>query len=72
MMQKLTACWMLSVKEVSANQPSLNSLIQIQSVQGNTNRTAVFYRIQVDMVYSCYEEIEDEQTASILNSVTEA
>ncbi|KAM3134827.1 hypothetical protein pb186bvf_012996 [Paramecium bursaria] len=67
--QKLTSCWITSIKEVSKSTQDVNNILNALKEQGNTNRTQIFYKIQADMVSSCLTIIDEEQAKDIISSI---
>ncbi|CAD8189277.1 unnamed protein product [Paramecium octaurelia] len=63
---KLTACWVLSVQELSEEQKSVNEIIKSQS---NQNRESIFYKIQTTMLEECYSRAPDEELANVMRSI---
>lgn len=54
---------------MSAHQKELNAIIDHQILLGNTNRTAIFYKIQCDMVSSCFDGVNYEESSEIIQAI---
>ncbi|CAK61439.1 unnamed protein product (macronuclear) [Paramecium tetraurelia] len=65
---KLTACWVLSVQELSEEQKQVNEIIKSQS---NQNRESIFYKIQTTMLEDCYSRAPEEELNNVMKSIQE-
>ncbi|CAD8100563.1 unnamed protein product [Paramecium primaurelia] len=63
---KLTACWVLSVQELSEEQKQINEIIKSQS---NLNRETIFYKIQTTMLEECYSKAPEEELNNVMRSI---
>ncbi|CAD8198484.1 unnamed protein product [Paramecium pentaurelia] len=63
---KLTACWVLSVQELSEEQKQVNEIIKSQT---NINRESIFYKIQTTMLEECYSKAPDEELNNVMRSI---
>ncbi|CAD8116435.1 unnamed protein product [Paramecium sonneborni] len=65
---KLTACWVLSVQELSEEQKQINEIIKTQST---LNRETIFYKIQTTLLEECYSRAPDEELNNVMKSIQE-
>ena len=71
--QEVTACWILTVRDHTKHNKTLEQLLDAQSFHENQlkskNKTELFYRLQVNMVKKCFQLIASDDVAKVLDSM---
>lgn len=63
--KKLSSCWLMSVKEISNSQLKMTEIMNYTASMGVTNRTQVYYKVQMDMIGRCFAEISVENADKV-------
>ncbi len=71
--QDVTACWILTVRDNTKHNKTLDKLLEAQSYHENQmkakNKTELFYKLQVNMVKKCFQVISKEDVQNVLESM---